>query len=533
MYESYFGLREPPFNVTPNPQCFFVNSSYQEALSTLCYGIQRRAGIIVITGDAGIGKTTLIKTFLSNAAANIHSSCILDPHLNLTELLVCTLDVFGLSDLAPDRLTITHQLNRYLIEQLRKDHFVALLLDEAQGLDDKVLEELIFLSNLEDGGKRLLQIVLIGQPELESRLEQPWLKPLKQRVAIRSRLAPLSGDDIRAYIEYRLSAAGYTGKTIFLTHAIERIGVFSKGIPRLVNVICDNALLVSCAKSQKIVDGETIEEVADELQLGGLDSAELQSTLARASRLEIPEEASGHAVVGGNRESQSGDCGVLNSEQIARSGTEPLLVDHRFEIRWATLAVAFVLLIAIVGGGTLLFPPLEPQRYLSSVTDHVQKVNEFFAPFPGRIYRAVIVNAESLQDSGPFAQARKASAKQTESARRGILIETKQKPKDIGRATTAAKNVQRPPRRHRSEESRKPSVSQTEFKVVRNSFVRDKPSSTAAIIATLDPGTKIRLVRRLGDYLHIRSMEKDTVRGYVHTEDAFFEPSNNRVSREY
>ena len=267
MYESYFGLRKTPFNVTPNPRCFFVNSSYQEALSTLCYGIQGRAGIIVITGDAGTGKTTLIKTFLNNAAANIHSSCILDPHLNFTELLLFTLDVFGLSDLAPDRLTITHQLNRYLIEQLRKDHFVALLLDEAQGLDDKVLEELIFLADLEDASKKLLQIVLIGQPELESRLERSWLVPLKQRVTIRFRLAPLGGDDIQAYIEYRLSAAGYTGKTIFLTHAIERIGVFSKGIPRVVNVICDNALLVACARSQKIVDGETIEEVSDELQL--------------------------------------------------------------------------------------------------------------------------------------------------------------------------------------------------------------------------------------------------------------------------
>jgi len=148
MYESYFGLRELPFNVTPNPHYFFVNSSYQEALSRLCYGIQERAGLIVITGDAGTGKTTLIKTFLSNAPANIHSSCILDPHLNFAELLLCTLDVFGLSDLASDRLTLTHQLNRYLIEQLRKDHFVALLLDEAQGVDDKVLEELIFLSDL-------------------------------------------------------------------------------------------------------------------------------------------------------------------------------------------------------------------------------------------------------------------------------------------------------------------------------------------------------------------------------------------------
>ena len=147
MYESYFGLREPPFNVTPNPRFFFVNAYYREALSTLRDGIQRDAGIIVITGDAGTGKTTLLKTYLNNASSNIHASCILDPHLNFNEILQCTLDVFGLSEPASVGLTITQRVNRYLVEQLRKGHLAALMLDEAQALDDKVLEELIVLSD--------------------------------------------------------------------------------------------------------------------------------------------------------------------------------------------------------------------------------------------------------------------------------------------------------------------------------------------------------------------------------------------------
>ena len=532
MYESYFGLREPPFNVTPSPRCFFVNSSYQEALSTLRYGIQGRAGVIVITGDAGTGKTTLIKTFLSNAAANIHSSCILDPHLNFTELLRCTLDVFGLSDFAPDRLTVTHQLNGYLTEQLRKDHFVALLLDEAQGLDDKVLEELIFLSDLEDGSKKLLQIVLIGQPELESRLERSWLRPLKQSVTIRSRLTPLSGDDIRAYIEYRLSAAGYTGKTIFLINAIERIGVFSKGIPRLVNVICDNALLVACAKSQKVVDAETIEEVADELQLEGSCSAASQSAAGKAPEFEIREQDVEHTVIDGNHVGQAADWRAPRFGQIPRGATVPSLVGSRVKIGWAILAVVVVTFFTVLGRGALLPTPQEPQTYLSSVTDNVLKIKEYLAPFPERIYRAVIVKKEQIQEAEPAADTRWMSAKQSKSGRGGILIGTESRREEVSRARTR-ESVQQPARKDRLGESRKQSASPTKFKVVRDSFVRDKPASTAEIIATLHPGTQVRLVRRIGDYLQIHSMESGALRGYVHVEDAFFETSNNRVSREY
>jgi general secretion pathway protein A len=532
MYESYFGLREAPFNLTPNPGCFFVNSSYQETVSTLCYGIQRRAGVIVITGEAGTGKTTLLKTFVGKAASNTHASCILDPHLNFSEILLCTSDVFGLSDLAPDQWTITDQLKRFLIEQLKRDHFAALLLDEAQGLDDEVLDELGYLSDLEVGGQKLLQIVLFGQPELESRLERSSLRPITQRVTVRSRLAPLSCDDIQAYIEFRLSAAGYAGTTVFAADAVERIGFYSKGVPRLINVICDNALLVAWAKCRKVVDRETIEEVADELQFREIDLAGPESTLAEGSRLEVPEEAGQYAMVSGKPESQSGDCWVVSSEQIPGNGTEPLPADNRGEMRWATLAIACVLLIAILGGGTLLFLPQGHRTYLSPVTDNFQKLKEFWAPFRGRIDRAAGADTERLQDPAPSTQTEKGSPKKIASARRDVLIRTKQKAQDTGSAK-APEIVQRPSGKNQSTRSTKPPAPQKKFKVVRNSLVRDKPSSAARIVATLHPGTEVQLVRRIGDYLQVRSMRKGAVRGYVHVEDAFFKPSILRVSRTY
>ncbi len=266
MYESYFGLREPPFSVTPNPRFFFTNSSCREAFATLCYGVEQRKGIVVVTGEAGTGKTTLLKMFMHRASASVHASYILDPHLSFAELLRCTLAVLGLEG-AGDRLTITRRFYGYLVEQLTNDHLVVLLLDEAQDISDEVLNELTLLSDLENDGAKLLQIVFVGQPEFESKIEQLSFHRLKQRIALRSRLTPLSADEISPYIDFRLTAAGYRGKTIFFNAAVERIAFYSKGIPRLVNVICDNALLIACATSQNVVDAETIEEAADGLQL--------------------------------------------------------------------------------------------------------------------------------------------------------------------------------------------------------------------------------------------------------------------------
>jgi general secretion pathway protein A len=269
MYGNYFGLAELPFSVTPDPRFSYTNTHYREAFANLRYGIETRKGFIVITGEAGTGKTTLLRRFMRSVEATVHTAFIFNPHLGFTELLRLALSELGVASSAQDRLTLMAQLNDYLIEQLRKDHTVSLLIDEAQDLSDEMLEELRLLSNLETDRAKLIQIVLMGQPELERKLDRPQLRQLKQRVAIRCRLEPLRSDEVARYINSRLQTVGYEGKELFDSGAVEQIGRYSQGIPRLINVICDNALLITYATSKSKVSEKIVEEVARDLQLVG------------------------------------------------------------------------------------------------------------------------------------------------------------------------------------------------------------------------------------------------------------------------
>jgi general secretion pathway protein A len=268
MYKNHFGFRESPFNVTPDPDFLWVNSTYMEAFATLQYGIEEKKGFIVITGEVGTGKTTLLRKFMRTMGSSIHSVFIFNTYLTFTELLRLTLRDLGLPIPSEDRLTMIETLNGYLIEQLKNRHVVCLLIDEAQNLSDDALEGVRLLSNLETDKEKLIQIVLMGQPELKDRLDQPQLRQLKQRVVLECRLVPLEKDDVRSYIDFRLKAAGYEGPGLFQAGAIDRITFYSKGIPRLINVICDNALLSAYAGSEKIVTPQMIEDAANDLRLG-------------------------------------------------------------------------------------------------------------------------------------------------------------------------------------------------------------------------------------------------------------------------
>src|SRR5262245_33116041 len=311
MYETYFRIRESPFNLTPDPRFFYANASHREAFATLSYGIERRKGIIVITGEAGTGKTILLRHFVQNPGPKIQLYYVVDPHLNFTELLRCASDAFGLPQ-SRDRLVMLQQLKQYLVEQLEKDHRVALLFDEAQDLSNEVLADLRLLSDWESRGENLLQIVLVGHLELVSKLADPSFKPLKERVALRSQVAPLSHEDVCPYIQFRLSAAGYAGGTLFATSAIERIAFHSKGIPRLINVLCDNALLIASATSQKEVAAEIIEEVAGELQIQGPNHY-------RTSALKWggPQYSAGPVISEATREALPESPWVLDSQNIS------------------------------------------------------------------------------------------------------------------------------------------------------------------------------------------------------------------------
>ena len=269
MYSDHFGFAELPFSVSPDARFWYANSLYREAFATLRYGIETRKGFIVITGEAGTGKTTLLRKFMQSARGSVHTAFIFNTHLSFTELLRLVLHDLGLPNSSHDRLTLMAELNTYLFNQLDQGHIVSLLVDEAQNLSDDLLEELRLLSNLETDRAKLIQIVLIGQPELESKLEQPELRQLKQRIAIRCRLLPLKSNEVAPYIHSRLQTVGYQGPALFDSESIQHLARYSKGIPRLINVICDNALLIAYANSHRKVSAEIIHEVARDLQLSG------------------------------------------------------------------------------------------------------------------------------------------------------------------------------------------------------------------------------------------------------------------------
>ena len=267
MYNNFFGLSSSPFSVTPDPRFFYNTPIYQEAYANLRYGIEAKKGFIVVTGEVGTGKTTLLRKLLHNLGDTIHSVFIFNTDLSFPELLPLILHDLGLVPRESNRVAMLQQLNDYLIEQLERRHVVAVLVDEAQNLSEEALEGLRLLSNLETDEEKLLQIVLMGQPELEKKLDQPMLRQLKQRVALQSRLNPLQDGEVEPYIDFRLQVAGYKGKGLFHPDALRRITFYSKGIPRLINIICDNVLINAYARSETTVSADSIEEVARDLRL--------------------------------------------------------------------------------------------------------------------------------------------------------------------------------------------------------------------------------------------------------------------------
>jgi general secretion pathway protein A len=266
MYTDYFGFREKPFGVTPDPRFFYTNPCYQEAYASLLYGIHERRGFIVLTGEVGTGKTTLLRRLMGHIESNVRFVFFYHTTLTFEELLDVMCEELGLPIKEAGRHHKIRALNHVLMEQLARAGTVALLIDEAQNLGAEVLEHLRLLSNFETTADKLLQIVLVGQPELEAQLSRPELRQVKQRIAIHCRLERLDEAEVGPFIDYRLNVVGYKRHQLFTPDAVQEIAYYSRGFPRLINILCDNALLIAYATSQKRVTGAIIEEAATELR---------------------------------------------------------------------------------------------------------------------------------------------------------------------------------------------------------------------------------------------------------------------------
>jgi len=268
MYENFYGLRENPFNVTPNPEYIYLGENHREALAKLLYGVREKKGFIVITGEVGTGKTTLVHYLLDKLNGNNHTKTafLFNPKLTVNDFIQYILRDLGVKVQGQTKGEYLHNLHQYLLNAYQKNERVVLIVDEAHGLSGELLEEVRLLSNLETSKSKLLQIVLVGQPELNETLSQPGFRQLRQRINMRHHLYPLSGKETKEYIEKRLRIAG-TKDSLFTGKAIKEIYLQSGGIPRLINILCDNSLLNGYAQDQKIVDEKSVIESAKDLGL--------------------------------------------------------------------------------------------------------------------------------------------------------------------------------------------------------------------------------------------------------------------------
>jgi general secretion pathway protein A len=266
MYNEFYGFREPPFNITPDPRFLFFSDRHREAYNHILFGIRERKGFIQITGEVGAGKTTLCRALLDELGPNYVTALILNPCLNPTQLLRTILKELGLQPGKADRATCLEMLNGFLLEQLARGNDVVLLIDEAQDLDAELLEQVRLLSNLETDQRKLLQIVLVGQPELRDKLNERGLRQLRQRITVRYHLTPLSRPEVEHYIHHRLQVVGANGRPAFTPWAVRSVFRYSGGVPRLVNAVCDKALLAGFVDGTDLLTWRQVRRAIRELE---------------------------------------------------------------------------------------------------------------------------------------------------------------------------------------------------------------------------------------------------------------------------
>ena len=402
MYNNYFGFSESPFNITPSSRFYFRNPSCEEVLGIVHHGIEARKGVIAVTGLPGTGKTLLLKFLARNLDPKVRAVIVHNPHTDLNGLLRLLLNRLDLYAAADDNTAMFDRLTDYLVELRRNGRTVCLLIDEAQDLDENTLDELRLLANLDFEDEALLPIVLLGQPELNIKLDRPSARRIKQRLALTRHIYPLNRNEVGPYIDSRLKVAKYEGPGLFDPEAIEMISDYSRGIPRLINSICDNSLIRAYTANQSVISPEIIDQVACELRIAAPRLPRKQSAPAGLSDfrtiaapftndagsiakdtvpldVENPEAAavhpqgSGsaalhrpattedfHGYSGGATSTASDGKGPPKSDSYSRAGTDELtqfyvLPRERSAIsllhsRWIPVAAAIGLLLLVIGG---------------------------------------------------------------------------------------------------------------------------------------------------------------------------------------
>jgi general secretion pathway protein A len=265
MYKKFYSLREKPFEITPDPRFLFLSENHKEALAHLTYAVKEKKGFTVITGEVGTGKTTLIQTLLSRLDGNTKTAYIFNPKLGSNDFLQYICEDLGLKGQKRSKGQYIALLHHFLMACYARNENVVLIIDEAHTLNPTLLEEVRLLTNLETPKSKLLQVILMGQPELDDILDRSEFRQLKQRVSLRYHMQPLNKEETKEYIKKRLRIAGTSDTSIFTSKALHRIYKYSKGIPRLINIVCDNALLTGYGTDQKVIGKSIVREVINHL----------------------------------------------------------------------------------------------------------------------------------------------------------------------------------------------------------------------------------------------------------------------------
>ena len=280
MYEQFYGFKEKPFNNSPDPRFFYPSPKHAEALDRLLYAVSERKGFVVITGEIGAGKTTVCRALLNKLDDNNEICLIINTHLNSKELIIAILEDMRVPYKSGTKIKLLSQLNDFLLKKMEEKKNVILIVDEAQNLTPSVLEEVRMLSNLETDTEKLIQIILMGQPQLKEKLRLKELEQFRQRIAVHYHLYPLTKDETRGYVRHRLSVASQNGAVdIFEPDAFDSLYEFSKGTPRLINYACDNALLAGFVYEKKKIDKALMQEAINESHLNLKDLDEDAATV--------------------------------------------------------------------------------------------------------------------------------------------------------------------------------------------------------------------------------------------------------------